>query len=74
MHTEAVAMLQIESDLKRAIEHQDFRLYYQPIVSLTTGRITGFEALVRLWHPERGLVPPAEFMPVAEKIGLIVAD
>ena len=72
MHTEAVAMLQIESDLKRAIEHQDFRLYYQPIVSLTTGRITGFEALVRLWHPERGLVPPAEFMPVAEKIGLIV--
>lgn len=71
MHTEAVAMLQIESDLKRAIEHQDFRLYYQPIVSLTTGKITGFEALVRLWHPERGLVPPAEFMPVAEKIGLI---
>lgn len=71
MHTEAVAMLQIESDLKRAIEHQDFRLYYQPIVSLTTGRITGFEALVRLWHPERGLVPPAEFMPVAEKIGLV---
>lgn len=72
MHTQAVAMLQIESDLKRAIENQDFRLYYQPIVSLTTGRITGFEALIRLWHPERGLVPPAEFLPVAEKIGLIV--
>lgn len=71
MHTEAVTMLQIESDLRRAIENQDFRLYYQPIVSLTTGRITGFEALVRLWHPERGLVPPAEFIPVAEKIGLV---
>jgi len=73
MHTQAVAMLQMESDIRRAIEHQEFRLYYQPIVSLTTGNITGFEALVSLWHPERGLVSPAEFMPTAEKTGLIIA-
>lgn len=72
MHTQAVAMLQLESDIRRAIERQEFRLYYQPIVSLSTGRITGFEALLRLWHPERGLVSPAEFLPIAEETGLIM--
>lgn len=73
MHTQAVAMLQMESDIRRAIERQEFRLYYQPIVSLSTGKITGFEALLRLWHPERGLVAPAEFLPIAEETGLIMS-
>lgn len=73
MHTQAVAMLQMESDIRRAIERQEFRLYYQPIVSLSNGRITGFEALLRLWHPERGLVSPAEFLPIAEETGLIMS-
>lgn len=72
MHTKALALLQLETDLRRAIERGDFCLHYQPLVSLNTGRITGFEALVRLVHPERGLVSPAEFIPVAEETGLIV--
>lgn len=72
MHTHAVAMLQLDSDLRRAVERQEFRLFYHPVVSLTTGKITGFEALVRLWHPDRGLISPAEFMPVAEETGLIM--
>jgi diguanylate cyclase (GGDEF)-like protein/PAS domain S-box-containing protein len=72
MHTRAVMRLQLENDLRRAIEHQEFRLHYQPIVSLSTGKITGFEALVRWQHPQRGLVPPAEFIPLAEETGLIL--
>ena len=72
MHTRAVTRLQLENDLRRAIEHQEFRLYYQPIVSLLTGKITGFEALVRWQHPHRGLVSPAEFIPLAEETGLIL--
>jgi len=72
MHTQAVALLQLETGLRRAIERQDFRLHYQPIVSLLTGRITGFEALVRWQHPLRGLLSPAEFISVAEETGLIV--
>lgn len=72
MHRHAVNRLQLETDLRRAISQQELRLYYQPIVSLTTGQITGFEALVRWQHPTRGLVSPAEFIPVAEETGLIV--
>lgn len=71
MHQQAVARLQIETDLRHAIERQEFCLYYQPIVSLATGQLTGFEALVRWQHPERGLVSPAEFIPVAEETGAI---
>ncbi len=72
MHTRAVALLQLETDLRWAIERQEFELHYQPIVSLGSGRIIGLEALVRWRHPERGLVSPAEFVPVAEETGWIV--
>jgi diguanylate cyclase (GGDEF)-like protein/PAS domain S-box-containing protein len=71
MHSKAVALLQIETDLRRAIDRQELQLHYQPIVSLRTRQITGFEALVRWAHPQRGMVPPAEFVPVAEETGLI---
>jgi diguanylate cyclase (GGDEF)-like protein/PAS domain S-box-containing protein len=72
MHQQAVKRLQLETDLRRSIPQQELRLYYQPIVCLATGRISGFEALVRWQHPTRGLVSPAEFIPVAEETGLIV--
>jgi diguanylate cyclase (GGDEF)-like protein len=72
MHTDALARLQLETDLRRAVEQGEFRLHYQPLVSLHTGRITGLEALLRWEHPQRGLVQPSEFIPIAEETGLIV--
>ncbi len=72
MHARAVSRLQLESDLRQAVEQKEFCLHYQPIVSLQTGRLAGFEALVRWNHPRRGLVSPADFIPVAEETGLIV--
>ncbi|WP_293128952.1 GGDEF domain-containing phosphodiesterase [Microcoleus sp. bin38.metabat.b11b12b14.051] len=72
MHTRAVALLQLENDLRRALDSQEFQLYYQPIVSLTSGTIVGFEALLRWYHPQRGLVSPGEFILVAEETRLIV--
>ena len=72
MHTRAMALLQLETDLRRAVERQEFRLHYQPIVTLARGRVVGFEALVRWQHPQRGLLLPAEFMAVAEETGLIL--
>jgi diguanylate cyclase (GGDEF)-like protein len=72
MHARAVSRLQLESDLRQAVEQKEFCVYYQPIVSLETGRLAGFEALVRWNHPRRGLVSPADFIPVAEETGLIV--
>ena len=72
MHAEALARLQIENELRRAVDNQDFLLYYQPIVSLATGRIEMVEALIRWRHFDRGIVPPAEFVGVAEETGLII--
>ncbi|MCC7013481.1 MAG: EAL domain-containing protein [Planctomycetes bacterium] len=72
MHAHAVRQLQIEADLRRAVERNEMRVFYQPIVSLETGRISGFEALARWTHPERGAVPPNEFIVIAEETGLIV--
>jgi diguanylate cyclase (GGDEF)-like protein/PAS domain S-box-containing protein len=71
MHRRAVSQLKIETDLRRAIERQEFLVHYQPIVDLETRGLCGFEALVRWKHPQEGLVPPGDFIPVAEETGLI---
>lgn len=71
MHREAIQILELENDLRRAVKKQEFIVYYQPIISLNTGKITGFEALVRWQHPVKGLILPTEFIPVAEETGLI---
>ncbi|MFB2918743.1 MULTISPECIES: EAL domain-containing protein [Aerosakkonema] len=71
MHQQAIRVLQLENDLRRAIQREEFIVYYQPIISLTNGKIAGFEALVRWQHPTRGMVSPAEFIPLAEETGLI---
>lgn len=72
MHAHALSLLQLETDLRRALERREFRVYYQPIVSLETGCIAGFEALLRWQHPRRGFLSPLEFIPVAEETGLIL--
>ncbi|HXT69596.1 MAG TPA: EAL domain-containing protein [Vicinamibacterales bacterium] len=64
--------LELETDLRRAIAHSEFEVFYQPIVSLAAEKVTGFEALIRWRHPTRGLVSPADFIPIAEDTGLIV--
>jgi diguanylate cyclase (GGDEF)-like protein len=71
MHQEAIQLLELENDLRRACERDEFLVFYQPIICLSTGKISGFEALVRWQHPTRGLVFPADFIPVAEETGLI---
>ncbi len=72
MHSRAVDLLRMETELRRAIERHEFQVYYQPVVTLGTGAITGFEALIRWNHPERGLVPPMEFIRMSEETGMII--
>ena len=72
MHEEAMKRLILEEELRRAIDNDEFRLDYQPIIELATGRLTGFEALIRWEHPTRGDVAPGEFIALTEEIGLIV--
>ncbi|MDQ3913122.1 MAG: EAL domain-containing protein [Actinomycetota bacterium] len=72
MNLLALDRLNLEVDLRRAIERREFDVYYQPQVNLSTGTVEGWEALVRWMHPERGPIPPAAFLPVAEETGLIV--
>jgi EAL domain-containing protein (putative c-di-GMP-specific phosphodiesterase class I) len=72
MRAEAVARLRMEGDLRRGVERNELRLVYQPIVELATSKPVGFEALVRWQHPTRGMIPPLQFIPLAEETGLIV--
>ncbi|HEX8090769.1 MAG TPA: EAL domain-containing protein, partial [Blastocatellia bacterium] len=71
MHVRAVALLELETDLRRALARDEFCLHYQPIVSIENWRIAGFEALLRWQHPEQGFISPGKFIPVAEETGLI---
>jgi diguanylate cyclase (GGDEF)-like protein/PAS domain S-box-containing protein len=72
MHIRNMNLLQMENDLRRAIGQNEFRVYYQPIIELETGEIREFEALIRWQHPQHGLVPPNEFICIAEETGLII--
>jgi diguanylate cyclase (GGDEF)-like protein/PAS domain S-box-containing protein len=72
LRNEMVASSNLEHELRRAVERNQLKIYYQPIVSLTTQRTVGFEALVRWKHPKRGLLTAGEFMPIAEEVGLSV--
>ena len=72
MHSTAVELLSMETDLRKAVERGELLLHYQPIYSLSKNRLAGFEALVRWNHPQRGMVPPAEFITLAEENGLIL--
>jgi EAL domain-containing protein (putative c-di-GMP-specific phosphodiesterase class I) len=72
MHARAISRLKLETDLRQAVEREEFEVYYQPIQSLRAGAISGFEALIRWNHPELGLVAPGEFIPVAEDTDLII--
>ena len=72
MHAAALHRLDLRADLQRALDHDEFALHYQPIVSMATGSVVGVEALVRWRHPQRGLVPPDAFIPLAEETGLVV--
>ena len=72
MRANAVARLQLENELRRGMERQEFEIYYQTVVALETEKIIGFEALIRWNHSARGITPPGEFIPIAEETGLIV--
>lgn len=72
MHANALVRMELEQDLRQALANDEFQLFFQPLVHLRTGALRGFEALVRWKHPRRGLVSPAEFLPVVEETGMIV--
>ena len=71
MNARAKTRRRLESDLRQAIADRQFEIYYQPLVDLKSNEITGCEALLRWRHPERGMIPPSDFIPVAEDTGLI---
>uniref|UniRef100_A0ACD5GSP8 EAL domain-containing protein n=1 Tax=Desertifilum tharense IPPAS B-1220 TaxID=1781255 RepID=A0ACD5GSP8_9CYAN len=71
LHDAALKVLQLETDLRRSLERQELCLHYQPIISLKTGKVVGFEALVRWLHPQQGLISPMAFIPIAEETGFI---
>ncbi len=72
MHTKNVSLLKIENDLRRAVERNEFKIYYQPIFNLNTLEVLEFEALLRWEHPEQGMILPIDFVPIAEETGLII--
>lgn len=72
MYTQALDRLQLENDLRQAIANQQLQVFYQPIVNIQSGKLSGFEALGRWPHPQRGFIPPTEFIPIAEETGLII--
>src|SRR6185437_10613051 len=72
LEASAVERMQLEADLRLALERNQLQVYYQPIIGLDQDAIVGWEALVRWHHPERGLISPAAFIPIAEQTGLIV--
>jgi len=72
MNEKAFERLELETSLRRAVERQEFVVYYQPKIKINTGRIIGMEALVRWIHPQKGLIPPGEFIPATEETGLII--
>jgi predicted signal transduction protein with EAL and GGDEF domain len=72
MNDRVVERMEIETGLRQALAQNELRVYYQPLLDLTNGKLTGVEALVRWQHPERGLIPPGQFIPIAEETGLIL--
>ena len=72
LRIQASSRLELESDLRHALLNQEFQLYYQPIFTLYSNKVTGFEALIRWFHPKRGLINPVDFIPMAEESGLII--